>query len=55
MRYDQIIKNGYEDLQEQEEKWADLIEKINSYVNEKHEHISKKSVFKFLDLLEEIE
>ena len=50
-----LIKNGYEELQENEEKWEELIEKINSYVNEKHEHISKKSVFKFLDLLEEIE
>ena len=50
-----LIKNGYEELQEEEEKWEDLIEKINSYVNEKNDHISKKSVFKFLDLLEEIE
>jgi hypothetical protein len=50
-----LIKNGYEELQEEEDKWEDLIEKINSYVNEKNDHISKKSVFKFLDLLEEIE
>ena len=32
-----------------------LIEEIENYANNKHVHISKKSVFKFLDLLDEIE
>ena len=49
-----LIKNRYEELEE-DSKWDDLVDKINSYVNEKYEYISKKSVFKFLDLLEEIE
>jgi hypothetical protein len=49
-----LIKNGYEELEE-DNKWDNLVDKINSYVNEKYEYISKKSVFKFLDLLEEIE
>ena len=51
-----IIKNGYEKLKETDiEKWESLIEEIENYANNKHVHISKKSVFKFLDLLDEIE
>tara|TARA_A100001011_G_scaffold400419_2_gene514815 strand:- start:2590 stop:3501 length:912 start_codon:yes stop_codon:yes gene_type:complete len=51
-----LIKNGYETLKEEdEEKWDTLIEQIENYANNKHEHISKKAVFKFLDLLDEIE
>ena len=51
-----IIKNGYEKLKESDiEKWESLIEEIENYANNKHVHISKKSVFKFLDLLDEIE
>lgn len=51
-----IIKEGYETMKETDiDKWETLIEEIENYANNKHEHISKKSVFKFLDLLDEIE
>jgi len=50
-----LIKGGHEKLKENEEKWNYLVDKINIYVDNKDGHISKKSIFKFLDLLEEIE
>ena len=51
-----IIKDGYEKMKDVDiDKWELLIEQIENYANNKHQHISKKSVFKFLDLLDEIE
>jgi hypothetical protein len=51
-----LIKNGLETLKSSdEEKWETLIEQIENYANNKQIHISKKSVFKCLDLLDEIE
>ena len=49
-----IIKNGYEKLKETDIENGNLIEEIENYANNKCSYI-KKSVFKFLDLLDEIE